>query len=94
MNFAEKVFNLRGEIIKDINELIVKYGIVSDKGERCLDCWGYKPVKSLKTIYFVISSPILGLRFDMGEDGLSYQSEFSIDELANLADILHLYYKD
>ena len=95
MNFAEKVFNLRGEIINDLKELVLKHGI--DSGyERNLDCWGYRFANGLKTIHFITYSSIVGLRFDtgLGENNLSYQSDFTIDELANLADILHMYYKD
>jgi hypothetical protein len=94
MNFAEKVFNLRNEIITDIKELVLKHGIITDTGKHSLDCWGYRMANSLITIHFVEYSPILGLCFDMGDDALHYQSELTIEEIANLADILHLYYKE
>lgn len=98
MEFAERVFELHKEIVEDIKNMILKHGAAADTyGGYChvLDCWGYR-FDTLKTIHFAVYSSVLGLRFDTGkgEDSLDYHSAFTIDELANLADALHMYYKD
>lgn len=90
MNFAEKTFNLRKEIIDRIKEIASKYGVTADCA---LDAYGYH-VNDEKRIDFVNYNSKMGLRFDTGYGNLEYQSAFTIEELANLADQLEVWYND
>lgn len=90
MEFSEKAFNLRKEIVEDIKEVVKKYGAT---GEGSLDAYGHE-VSENKKVWFVIINSRDGFRFDTGNSSLSYQSEFTIEELANLADQLHQWYND
>lgn len=91
MNFQDKVFQLRMEIVTNIRDLILEYG-ETESNDYWLDCWNFRPANTDLTLHLALYNRSLGLRFET-EDGKNiYQSEVNIDVLAGLADILHLYY--
>ena len=91
MNFQDKVFQLRMEIVTNIRDLILEYG-EPESNDYWLDCWNLRPANTDLTLHSALYNRILGLRFETKDGQNIYQSEVNMDVLAGIADILHLYY--